>query len=103
MNGLNPFEPCTTVVNIKSGAAYDIYVGRPSKWGNPFSHLDGTLAKYKVSSRREAIEKYAEYIQTRPDLLLALRELKGKILGCWCSPQECHGHILANLADAIEE
>jgi len=104
------FELGTTVVNVRA-AFYDIYIGRGrdpktgqvGKWGNPYSHLDGTLAKFKVDTREEAIERYAEYIQTRPDLLLALRELKGKILGCWCAPKACHGQVLANLANALED
>jgi hypothetical protein len=47
------------VVHCKK-SPYDIYIGRPSKWGNPYSHLSGTLAEYKVSSREEAIENLGE-------------------------------------------
>ena len=62
---------------------YDVYIGRPSKWGNPFViGKDGT--------REEVIEKYREYILNKPELLKDLAELKGKILGCWCSPFNCH-------------
>ena len=80
---------------------YDIYIGRPSKWGNPFSHIqDGkTIAKYIVSSREEAIESYRLWI-TEGDgkyLLNDLHELKGKTLGCWCKPKSCHGDILCEL------
>ena len=48
-----------TVVN-KRFDAYDVYIGRPSQWGNPFSHREGTLAKYKVATREEAMRKYCE-------------------------------------------
>ena len=66
---------------------YDVYIGRPSKWGNPFTiGKDGT--------REEVISKYEAYIMNRPDLLSQLKELQGKILGCWCSPKACHGDIL---------
>ncbi len=78
---------------------HDIYIGRPSKWGNPFSEKSGTLAKFKVASRQEAIDAFAEWIQNQPRLLRALPELKGKVLGCWCAPKECHGDVLANLAN----
>lgn len=78
---------------------YDVYIGRPSIWGNPFSHLDNTKAEFKVSSREEAVEKYREYILNNPELLTKLPELKGKVLGCWCHPKKCHGHILAELAN----
>ena len=71
---------------------YDIYIGRPSKWGNPFSiGKDGT--------REEVIEKYREYILNKPELLKSLPELKGKILGCWCDPKPCHGDVLIELIE----
>jgi hypothetical protein len=50
-----------------------------------------------------AIAAYADWIQTQPQLLAALPELKGKTLGCWCKPQACHGDILARLADALPD
>lgn len=80
---------------------FDVYIGRPSKWGNPFSHIRGkeTLAKHLVKDRDEAIARYRQWILTQPQLLKDLGELKGKVLGCWCSPQRCHGEILLRLAD----
>jgi hypothetical protein len=88
----------TKVVHCKK-AKYDIYIGRPSIWGNPFSHLVGTLAKFQAESRDDAVAKYKEWIQTQPELLAKLPELKGKTLGCWCKPKSCHGDVLAELAD----
>jgi hypothetical protein len=88
-----------TVVNVRRGESkgprYDVYIGRPSKWGNPY-HIgqDGT--------RGETIAKYRAYILTRPDLLAELGELRGKRLGCWCAPLPCHGDVLAELADSPE-
>lgn len=91
----------TRVVHCKI-ATFDVYIGRPSKWGNPFSHLkDKTRAIYVVKSRQIAIEKYEEWIFQRPELLDAIKaELKGKVLGCWCKPASCHGDVLARMADA---
>ncbi len=81
--------------------SYDVYIGRPSIWGNPFSHLPNTMAMYKVKTRDEAIEKYEEWIQTQPHLLARLPELEGKVLGCWCRPKfRCHGEILVRLANS---
>ena len=88
----------TTVVHCKRDA-HDVYIGRPSKWGNPFSHLDGTLAEFRVASREEAISKYRKWIATQPHLMSSLGELRGKVLGCWCSPKACHGDVLAELAN----
>ena len=89
------------IVNFKK-EPYDVYIGRPSKWGNPYSHKDGTLAEFKVGSRKEAISKYEEYLLQNDDLMNSLSELKGKILGCWCKPPRCHGDILAKYANDNE-
>jgi hypothetical protein len=83
---------------------YDVYVGRPSKWGNPYSHMQGTTAEFVTATREEAVEKYREWIMTQSQLLADLHELKGKVLGCWCGPrQACHGKVLAELANAIPD
>src|SRR5580658_4280675 len=92
------------VVHCKN-EPYDVYIGRPSKWGNPFSHLEGTLAQFKVHSRQEAIDAYRKWI-TEGDgrhLLENLHELEGKTLGCWCKPQACHGDILSELVVRIDQ
>jgi len=71
---------------------YDVYIGRPSKWGNPFTiGKDGT--------RDEVVEKYKEWVLKQPELMKALPELEGKILGCWCSPKACHGDVLVSILD----
>ncbi|MFD0587694.1 DUF4326 domain-containing protein [Paenibacillus sp. GCM10027627] len=89
----------TKVVNKHHKVPYDIYIGRGSKWGNPFSHMEGTKAKYKVVTREEAVAEYEQWIETQPELLSSLREIKGKTLCCFCKPKSCHGDILARLAD----
>ena len=79
---------------------FDVYIGRPSKWGNPFSHNPKSTAEVKVDSREEAIACYEEYLRENPKLVAeAKQELKGKILGCWCHPQACHGNVLATVAN----
>jgi len=80
------------VVHCKR-SAYDVYIGRPGPFGNPFEiGKDGT--------REEVVEKYAEWVLTQPELLAIIKtELKGKVLGCWCAPQLCHGDILKELAN----
>ena len=72
--------------------SYDVYIGRPSKWGNPFSIG-------KDGNRKEVIQKYEQRTKTQPHLVSALPELKGKTLGCWCKPKACHGDVLARMAD----
>lgn len=79
---------------------FDVYVGRPSMWGNPFSHKDGTLAAYKVASLEESLQRHEEWVMSQPDLVEAIKsELKGKTLGCWCAPKRCHGDILLRIAN----
>ena len=81
----------TKVVHCKKDP-YDIYIGRPSKWGNPFTiGKDGT--------REEVILKYIDWLEQQPQLLAQISELKGKTLGCWCHPKPCHGDILAEIAN----
>lgn len=84
----------TRVVHYKK-EPYDIYIGRPSKWGNPFVvGRDGT--------RAEVIELYREYLYSDGAHLIAdIHELKDKVLGCWCKPEACHGDVLAELADGL--
>lgn len=90
----------TSVVNIRIEKC-DVYIGRGSKWGNPFSHLPNCKAAFLVKTREAAIEAYRKWIKTQPQLLASLHELKGKRLGCYCDPLPCHGHVLAELADEV--
>ena len=78
---------------------FDVYVGRGSKWGNPYSHKEGTLAEHVVGSRTEAIQKFEEYLLSNEELMASLPDLKGKTLGCWCKPKSCHGDILLRYAN----
>lgn len=80
------------VVHCKR-SAHDVYIGRPSKWGNPF-------AIGKDGSRAEVIEKYRRWASAKGLDKAAKAELQGKVLGCWCSPQPCHGDVLAEWANA---
>ena len=90
----------TRVVNRRK-EPFDVYIGRPSPWGNPFSHMDGTLAKFKVANRVEAIARFREWFLGQPVLVArAQRELKGKVLGCWCKPDDCHGDVLVEIVEA---
>lgn len=85
-------DECTVVHYLKND--YDVYIGRPSKWGNPFIiGKDGT--------REEVIQKYKEWIETQPDLMYDLKELKGKRLGCHCKPESCHGDVIAQLVNEL--
>lgn len=69
-----------------------VYIGRPSKWGNPFViGRDGT--------RAQVIAKYRAHLLASPTLMAALPELRGRDLVCWCAPCPCHGDVLVALAN----
>ena len=74
--------------------SFDVHVGRPTKWGNPFViGRDG--------GRDEVIARYRAWLEARPHLVeAARRELRGKVLACWCAPKACHGDVLLELANA---
>ena len=71
-----------------------VYIGRGSKWGNPFIiGLHG--------NREEVIEMYKKHIMpkfTHKELL----ELKGKNLMCYCAPKKCHGNVLLEKIKNLE-
>lgn len=80
------------VVHCKR-SPYDVYIGRPSKWGNPF--VIGTHG-----NRSQVLELYRDWAQQNGLDTAAKNELQGKVLGCWCSPNPCHGDILAEWANS---
>ena len=72
-----------------------IYVGRPSRFGNPFRvGIDGTA--------RECVQFYeAHYVDDVAYRATVRRLLAGKVLACWCKlDQPCHGDVLLNWANA---
>lgn len=82
------------VFNLKDPAAPvdAVFIGRPSKWGNPFKiGRDG--------NRAEVISKYRIYLSMKPKLMACLGELRGKDLICFCKPKPCHGDVLLELAN----
>jgi hypothetical protein len=91
------------VVNCKSGEKYDVYIGRPSKFSNPFTYKYGTSAPWMVDSREDAIRLYQEWLRAQPELMAIVKqELKGKILGCpgdGCPYLGCHGDILVKISN----
>ena len=77
-------------------SAYDIYIGRGSKWGNPYRIG-------KDGSRQEVISKFETYARNNEYLLSCLCERNDKILGCWCKPDDCHGDVLVKLVEEYRD
>ena len=87
--GWNPDWLNGRIVNRRDTDKYAVSICRPGKWSNPF-----TVEDY---GRERAIQLYELHIRRRPDLISALPELAGKILGCVCHPLPCHGAVLLRL------
>ena len=95
----------TRIVNV-SCEAYDVFIGRPSRWGNPFSiGIDG--------NRKEVIEKYERWLNGEieapkhhhwyiPPTKEEILTLRGKTLGCFCKPKDCHGDIFLKIIEKYE-
>jgi hypothetical protein len=88
-----------------------IFVGRPSKWGNPWRVGDHALVTWPyhpdvdVQTAREvvitptlAVELYRQAFT--PDAPEARTELAGRDLACWCPlDMPCHADVLLELAN----
>lgn len=98
-----------------------VYVGRPTKWGNPFRLTpDGWIMLYSTArtilnpwilhsdiggyTTADIVDLYEQWISGKlwlkhfvpPDPA----ELKGKNLSCWCKQGEsCHADVLLKLAN----
>lgn len=88
----------TKVANVDKGDKHDVYIGRGSPWGNPYAMgFDG--------DREEIIKKYKYdfdkgYLKSsKADFL----KLKGKILGCHCKPMACHGDVIAEYLNSLDD
>jgi hypothetical protein len=92
-----------------------IYVGRPTKWGNPLSKwvwagftVEEAVADYRrwllgEPVKWKGIVAAAEhYLRQKPPALEAVKaELRGRDLVCWCKPgARCHADVLLELANA---
>jgi len=81
------------VLNKRRGETNGVYVGRPTKYGNPFRSGRG-------GTRDEVIAAYEKWIRSKPELMAqAKAELKGKNLICWCAPLRCHADVLLKIAN----
>ena len=74
-----------------------IYVGRGSKWGNPF--MVGMYSGGEPIDRDEAVRLYRQHIRIN-HLESEITQLRGKNLACWCPlDKPCHADVLLELAN----
>lgn len=101
----------TRAVNIARGVRCDVYIGRrmpnvvpagtpgeDGRFGNPFrAQGEGPF------ERMDAIAAFRTWLLKRicvdPNFRADVLNLKGKVLGCWCAPDECHGDVYAELLE----
>jgi hypothetical protein len=70
-----------------------VYIGRPSKWGNPFALKD-------FPDRESCLAAYRQWLDSQPQVIDdARKELAGRDLVCFCAPKPCHGDILLEIAN----
>jgi hypothetical protein len=74
-----------------------VYIGRATRGGYKTSKWHNPYPLRAERDRATVLEQYRQYLLTQPELLAALPELAGKVLGCWCLPKPCHGGILIEL------
>ena len=73
-----------------------VYVGRPTKWGNPFSIYECGGGDY---GRGAAIACFRHNL-TDAQKEAARAELRGKDLMCWCPLNKpCHADVLLEIAN----
>ena len=84
-------DPLPTLVNIHHKKKYDIYIGRGSVWGNPFVISTEMPRDKCIAAYKHHLWKLIQSGEITIDTLLNLR---GKVLGCLCAPQPCHGEVI---------
>lgn len=94
----------TVVVNIHT-EPFDVYIGRAGRGqdgylGNPFHIGQGT-------SRQDAVQRFQKYFAERiekdSEFKRRILALKGKRLGCFCKPKACHGDVIADWLNKMEQ
>lgn len=86
-----------------------VYIGRPTIWGNPFTHLKwiDNPDLIILPTIEEAVKAHQQWLygekyqnlkhQQRRAILKELPTLVGKLLGCYCYPRPCHGNTYVTM------
>ena len=99
------------ILNVKNKRTHvaevgkvDVYCGRGSVLGNPYTHKQGTSAKYILASRDEAVEAYRAYfvdqVRFNEEFVNELRRIyriarvSEVNLVCYCAPLRCHCSVI---------
>ena len=90
--------------------ANTVYVGRPTKWGNPFPVTPPSQRNHGLEDEwyvQDALASFCFWIQEEEQAELRAdirQELKGKNLACWCKEgMPCHADLLLEIANDGQE
>ncbi|MBA0185007.1 DUF4326 domain-containing protein [Pectobacterium versatile] len=91
----------TSVSNKDRNEHFDTYIGRGTLWGNPYAighdgDRDEVIRKFKYDFERD-------FLKGGPDFKKQLMTLRGQTLGCHCKPYSCHGDILAQYLNELDD
>jgi len=90
----------TKLINLKTYNKEDyVLIDRTTIFGNPY--LIG-----KHGSRKDVIARHKRYFYNRlKDALFreAVESLAGKTLACWCTPLLCHGDVIIEYLESLDE
>jgi ribA/ribD-fused uncharacterized protein len=92
--------PVVNMYNLKEDMVDVVHIGRPSKWGNPFKMKIDRYKGELPGDREKVVLQYRLWINSQPELLRSLHELKDRPIGCYCAPKKCHGDVLDELANS---
>lgn len=91
-----------------------VYIGRPSKWGNPFEiYYDPSKRLWRIGkeeyshrllAQKRAVDLFRGWLLSCERDALAMRasleEIRGCDLACWCAEgTPCHGDVLIEFAN----
>jgi len=93
--------PVTTVVNKDAGSRFDIYIGRGTPFGNPYpigaaGDRAEVIRKYKYDFDRRLLDFFLDHDEK-------VAALRGKVLGCHCKPYACHGDVIAEYINSLDD
>ncbi|WP_049851513.1 DUF4326 domain-containing protein [Pantoea sp. RIT-PI-b] len=91
----------TFVSNKDRGEHFDTYCGRGTLWGNPYAigadgDRDEVIRKFKYDFDRDYLKGGSEFKEK-------LKALRGHTLGCHCKPYACHGDVLAQYLNELDD
>lgn len=87
--------------NVYIGRGGIVFIG-DKPFSYPGSIWENPIKKTKYNTKEQRIKQYEEHIREKIEsehLEGELLSLRGKTLGCWCKPEDCHGDVLVRLIE----